>query len=83
MDERRELNAKLLVHMGRVDQHMENDAIFKHNYLKVVERVGKVENRVTKVETKQGYMAKTGYFAIATMVTFFTKGYWVKLLKGV
>ena len=76
--ERRENNEQIIKHMGTVEQYMKDDAIFKTNYLKVVERVGKVENRVIKVETKQGFMLKAGYVAIASVIGFVTKGYWMK-----
>lgn len=77
-DDRRENNAQILLHMGRVEKHMEDDAVFKQNYLKVETRVGKAENRLTKVETKQGFILKGGYVAVASVIAFFTKGYWMK-----
>jgi hypothetical protein len=46
--------------MGSVNKHMENDAIFKENYLKMETRVGKVENRITKAETKQSVIQWIG-----------------------
>lgn len=33
-DERRENNDRILSHMGKVDQYMKDDALFKENYLK-------------------------------------------------
>ena len=46
--------------MGRVNEHMKNDAIFKENYLKLETRVGKAENRLSKAETKQSVVQWAG-----------------------
>ena len=51
---------KIIFFMGKVTQHMEDDAIWKDNYIKT-----KVENRVTKVETKVAYISKSLYVMIA------------------
>ena len=46
--------------VGSVNKHMENDAIFKENYLKLETRVGKAENRLSKAETKQSVVQWVG-----------------------
>lgn len=57
--ERRDMDNKMIFFMGEVTQHMKDDAIWKDNYIKT-----KVENRVTKIETKVAYISKAIYVMI-------------------
>lgn len=81
-DERRELNAQLLTHMGRVDKHMEYSNNLQRDYIidrkDIYDKIEAHGNEITRIDTKQGYMAKTGYFVVAAVVGFLTRGYWMK-----
>lgn len=76
----RKNDEKILFHMGKVEQHMQDDATFKANFIvdqdKLETRIGKVENRQTKTETRMGFVLKTGAVTIAAVIGFVTKGYW-------
>jgi len=56
MKERREIDKEIVFFMGKVTEYMREDKIWKDNYIK-----SRIENRVTKVETKINSIGKSLY----------------------
>lgn len=88
-EERRELNAQLITHMCEVSIHMKHSNELQKDYIldrkDIYEKIEAHGKDIVRIDTKQGYMAKTGYAMVLMIVAFFTKGYWMNLairLKG-
>lgn len=63
-DERRENNAQILMHMGKVNQYMKDDAVFKANHLKQIDACAAQTKENTKdiipLKTKMGIVTWVG-----------------------
>ena len=76
------VNDEILKFMGKVDQHMNYSNEIQRDYIidrkDLYEKVGKLDVRLAKTETRQGIIMKTGTVVIAATIAFFTRGYWMK-----
>ncbi len=73
-DERRANNEKIAGHMGKVEEFMRQDIVWKENFLK-----RNINQRLTTVETQQKWVVKLIGIVFISSTAFFTKNFWLRL----